>query len=106
MSSKDEKEEENQEHFQNVEHESGNEQLDILEIENSKNSDKDEFTEERLPPQPPLDQPSTSGSSRTRKNMIECRDQFTMRKNDHAYFVTDEREPRDVGSNFWKITKF
>ena len=73
MSSEDEKEE-IQENFQNVEHENENEQPDILEIENSKNSDDCDFTEERPPPEPPPDQPSTSGLPRTQKIIIEFRD--------------------------------
>ena len=65
-----------QEHFQNIEHEKENEQPDILEIENSKNSNEDDFTQERPPPEPPPDQPSISGLPRTQKNIIECHDQF------------------------------
>ena len=71
LSSEDEKEE-IEENFQNVEHENENEQPDILEIENSENSDDCDFTEERPPPEPPPDQPSTSGLPRTQKNIIEC----------------------------------
>ena len=63
LSSEDEKEE-IRENFQNIEHENENEQPDILEIENSKNSDEDDFTRERPPPEPPADQPSTSGLDR------------------------------------------
>ena len=56
LSSEDQKEE-IQENFQNVEHENEdeNEQPDILEIENSENSDDCDFTEERPPPEPPPD---------------------------------------------------
>ena len=35
---------------------------------------------------------------RTQKNIIECRDQLTMRKDNYAYFVSNKGEPRDVGS--------
>ena len=84
LSSEDEKEEEIQENFQNVEHENENEQPDILGIENSENSDEDDFTEERLPP----DQPSTSGFPKTQKNIIECRDQLTMRKDNEKEINT------------------
>ena len=58
------------ENFQNEEHESKYEQLDSLGIENSENSDEDDFIEERPPP----DQPSTSELPGTQKNIIECRD--------------------------------
>ena len=80
LSSEDEKEEETQENFQNEESESENEQFDKLEVENSENSDEYDFREERLPPEPPPDLPSTSGLSNPQKNVIECRDQLTMRK--------------------------
>ena len=64
--------------------------MDTPEIENSKNSDVDDFTEERPPPEPPPDQPSTSGLPRTQKNIIECRTQLTTRKDNYAYFVKHE----------------
>ena len=98
LSSKDEKEEETQESFQNEENESKNDHLDRLEIRNSENSDDCDFTEERPPPEPPPDQPSTSGFPRTQKNIIECRDQLTMRKDNNAYFVSNKGEPRHIGS--------
>ena len=63
--------------------------MDKLEIENSENSDKFDSTEERPPPEPPSDQPSTSGLPRTQKDIIECRDQLTMRKDNYAYFVLE-----------------
>ena len=55
LSSEDGKEEETQKNFQNEENESENDHLDRLEIENSENSDEHDFTEERLPPEPPPD---------------------------------------------------
>ena len=58
--SEDGKDEGAQENFQNEEHESENEQLDRLEIENSAISDEDNFTEGRPPPEPPPDQSLTS----------------------------------------------
>ena len=97
LSSEDEKEE-IQENFQNVENEKNKERPDLLEMENSKNSDEDDFTKERPPPEPPPDQPSTSGLFKTQKNIMECRDQLTMRKDNYAYFVSNKGEPRDVGS--------
>ena len=108
--SNDDEKEEIQENFQNIEHENENEQPDILEIENSKNSDNGNFTKEKPPPEPPPDQPSTSELFMTQKNIIECRDQLTMRKDNHAYFVTNEGEPREVGSKLLekcgKLLKF
>ena len=84
--------------------------MDTIEIEDSKNSDEDDFTEERPHPEPPSDQPSTSRFFKTQKNIIECRDQLTMRKDNYAYFVTNEGEPRDVGSKILekcgKLPKF
>ena len=90
LSNKDEKEEETLENVLNEELGSENEYLVRLEIENSENSDGYDFTEERLPPELPLVQSSTSGFPRTHKSIIECRDQLTMRKDNHAYFVTDK----------------
>ena len=89
LSSEDEKEE-IQENFQNVEHGNENEQPDILEIENSENSDDCDFTEERPCPELPPDQPSTSGLPRTQKNIVEFRDLLTMRKDNYAYFVNSK----------------
>ena len=34
----------------------------------------------------------------TRKNLVECRNQLTMRKDNYAYFVTTNGTPRDSGS--------
>ena len=98
LSSEDEEKEEIQDNFQNVEHENENEQPDILGIENSKKSDEYDFTGERPPPEPPPDQPSTSGLPRTQKNIIECREQLTIRKDNYAYFVNNKGEPHGVGS--------
>ena len=86
------------ENFRNEENESEYEQSDKLEIENSKNSDEYDFTEERPPSEPLPDQPSTSGLPSTQKNIIECRDQLTMRKDNYAYFVCNKGELHDVGS--------
>ena len=91
FSSEDEKEE-MQENFQNVEHGNKNEQPHILDMENSK---------KRLPPELRPDQLSTSGLPRT-QNIIECRDQLTIWKDNYAYFVTNKGEPRDLGSKSLK----
>ena len=37
-----------------------------------------------------------------KRNIIECRDQLTMRKDNYAYFVNSKGEPRDVGSKLLK----
>ena len=87
MSSEEEKEEETQENLQNGQNGNENEQLDTPEIENPKNSDVDDFTEERPPPEPPPNQPSTSGLPRIQKNLIECRDQLTMRKDNIMHIL-------------------
>ena len=65
LSSEDEREEETQKNVQNVGNECENEHLDRLELEDPENSDEVNFTEERLPTEPPLNQPSKSGLSRT-----------------------------------------
>ena len=36
------------------------------------------------------------------KNIVECRDQLTMRKNNYIYFVTTNGTPRDNGSKSLK----
>ena len=51
MSSEDENEEETQDNLQDVGYENENELSDTLEIENSKNSDEDDSTKERPPPE-------------------------------------------------------
>ena len=95
LSSEVEKEE-TQENLQNEEDESENEQLDKLEIENSENSDKYDFWEERPPPEPPPDLPSTSGLSDPHKNVIECQDQLTMRKDNYVYKANLEETTRNI----------
>ena len=79
------KKKETQENLQNEENETENEHLDRLEMEISDNFDEYDLTEERLS-DPPPDQPSISGLPRTQKNIIECRDPLTMRKDNYAYF--------------------
>ena len=110
MSSEDENEEETQENLLNIKHRDKNKQLNTLQIDNSENSVEDDFTEERRPPEPPPDQPSTSGLFKTQKNIIEYRDQLTMRKHNYVYFVTEKGKPRDVYSKLLekcgKLPKF
>ena len=78
-------------------------------VESSENSDEYNF-KERPPPEPPPDLPSTSGLSKPQKNVIECRDQLTMRKDNYAYFITTNGEPRDIGAKLLgkcnKLPKF
>ena len=76
--------------------------MDRLEVSNSENSDDCDLTEGRPPPEPPPDQLSTSGLPRTQKNIIECRDQLAMRKDNYAYFVSNKGEPRDIGSKLFE----
>ena len=49
------------------------------------------------PPEPP---PINSQTEKiiTRKDIVECRDQLTTRKDNYAYFVTTNGNPRDNGS--------
>ena len=70
--------------------------MDKLKVENSENSDECDYTEARPPPEPPPDQPSTSGLPKTQKNIIEWRDQLTIRKDNYAYFVNNKGEPHDL----------
>ena len=47
---------------------------------------------------PPLEPPPINSQPKkiiTRKNIVECRDQLTMRKDNYAYFVTTNGTPRD-----------
>ena len=80
--------------------------MDTSDHENSVNSDEDDFTEERTLP----NEPSTSGFFKPQKNIIECRDQFILKKNYHAYFVHIKRESRDLDSqhleNCGKLSNF
>ena len=103
LSSEDEKEEKTQENFQNEENKSGNEQLNKLEIKNSENSEEYDFREDRPPPEPPPDLPSTSGLSNPQKNVIDCRDQLTIKKVNYAYFITTNGEPHDKGAKLRKM---
>ena len=59
------------------------------------NNDHDNYN--RPPPEPP---PINSQTEKiiTRKNLVECRDQLTLRKDNYAYFVTTNGTPRDNGS--------
>ena len=66
--------------------------------ENLENYNNSEFEENRPPPEP---SPPNSESTRqilTNKNIVECRDQLTMPKDNYVYFVTTNRNPRDNGS--------
>ena len=50
---------------------------------------------------PPLEPPPINSQTKkiiTRKNLVECRDQLTIRKDNYAYFVTTNGTPRDNGS--------
>ena len=72
--------------------------------ENLENDNNSEFEENRPPPEPP---PTKSKSTRQiwmNKNIVECRDQLTMRKDNYVYFVTTNGNPRDNGSKSLKKT--
>ena len=65
--------------------------------ENLENDNNSEFEENRPPPEPP---PPNSKSTRQilmNKNIVKCRDQLTMRKDNYVYFVTTNGNPRDNG---------
>ena len=64
---------------------------------NSGKNDNDHDNCNRPPPEPPPIN-SQTGKIITRKNVVECRDQLTMRKDNYAYFVTKNGTPRDNGS--------
>ena len=50
------------------------------------------------PPPEPTSINSQTEKLITRKNIVECRDQLTMRKDNYAYFVSTNGTPRDDGS--------
>ena len=65
---------------------------------NYEEDENDHKDDNRPPPEPP---PPNSKSTRQilmNRKIVECRDQLTMRKNNHAYFVTTNGTPRDNGS--------
>ena len=64
----------------------------------SEKDDDDHNDDNRPPPELP---PPNSKSNRQilmNRNIVECRDQLTMRKDKYAYFVTTNETPRDNGS--------
>ena len=64
---------------------------------NSEKNENDHDDYNRPPPEPPPINFQTEKII-TRKNIVECRDQLTMRKDNYAYFVTTNGTPRDNGS--------
>ena len=60
-------------------------------------NDNDHDDCNRPPPEPPPINTQTEKMI-TRKNLVECRDQLIMRKDNYAYFVTTNRTPCDNGS--------
>lgn len=58
--------------------------------ENLQEKDEDNLEENKPPP--------VRGQTYTQQNVVECRDQLTMRKDNYAYFVTTDGSPRDNGS--------
>ena len=65
---------------------------------NSEKNENDHDDYNRPPPEPP---PINSQTEKiiTRKYIVQCHDQLTMRKDNYAYFVTTNGTPRDNGSN-------
>ena len=64
---------------------------------NSGKNDNDHDNYNRPPPEPPAIN-SLTEKIITRKNIVECRDQLTMLKDNYAYFVKTYGTPRDKGS--------
>ena len=64
-------------------------------VENYNNSESEEF---RPPPEPPPPNSKSTGQILPNKNIVECRDQLTMRNNNYVYFVTANETTRDNGS--------
>ena len=64
---------------------------------NSEKIDNDHDNYNRPPSEPP---PINSQREKiiTRKNLLQCRDQLTMQKDNYTYFVTTNGTPRDNGS--------
>ena len=63
----------------------------------SEKDDNHNNDDNRPPPEPP---PINSQTEKiiTRENIVECRDQLTMRKDNYAYFVTTNGTPLGNGS--------
>ena len=63
---------------------------------NSEKDDNHHNDDNRPPPgSPPIN--SQTENIITRKHIVECRDQLTMRKDNYAYFVTTNGTPLDNG---------
>ena len=52
----------------------------------------------RPPPEPPPLNSKSTKQILINKNIVECRDQLTMRKDNYAYFIATNRIPSDNGS--------
>ena len=65
-------------------------------INSAKNDNDHDDYNRPLPVPPPIN--SQTEKIITRKNLVECRDQLTMRKDNYAYFVTTNGTLRDNGS--------
>ena len=66
--------------------------------ENLENDNNSEFEENRPPPEPPSTKSKSTRQMLMNKNIVECRDQLRMRKDNYVYFVTTNGIPRDNGS--------
>ena len=64
---------------------------------NSEKDDNYHNDDNRPPPEPP---PINSQTEKIlmNKNIVKCRDQLTMRRDNYAYFVIKNGTPRDNGS--------
>ena len=66
--------------------------------ENVDNYNNSEFEENRPPPEPLPPNSKFIRHILMNKNIVECRDQLTMRKDNYVYFVTTSGTPRNNGS--------
>ena len=72
-----------------------NKKLQIKTRENVKNYNNSESEEIRPPPEPPSSNSKSTRKILMNKNIVECHDQLTMRKDNYVYFVTTNGTPRD-----------
>ena len=74
-----------------------NKKQQIKTRENVKNYNNSESEEIRPPPESPLPNSKSTRKILTNKNIVECCDQLTMRKDNYVYFVTTNETSRDNG---------
>ena len=75
-----------------------NKKQQIKNRENVENYNNSEFEENRPSPEPPSPNYKSTRQILMNKNIVECRDQLTMRKDNYVYFVTTNGTSVDNGS--------